>query len=253
MLVPCIKMYIDSSKNSSEIAVLRAPCFSGFNIIILKNPFVERSTPERCLSLSLKAWECDKVYIVISFSGGNNTISTAYECEWGEKMKWKRKLVLLRVSSVLMLLAALPMLVWCLNLINSATLDYDYAGAGCFGAALVYAFSLVMAIAGLTFAGRPYRYGWGRILAYIQLASGAILIFPLRSYGALTLPPLFVLTILYLFGAGWRNNHLFLTDSNIDENLPVTYQVVPQINFCSKCGNSVIPGDRFCSKCGNRI
>ncbi|MDD4298001.1 MAG: zinc ribbon domain-containing protein [Ruminiclostridium sp.] len=94
-------------------------------------------------------------------------------------MKWKRKLVLLRVSSVLMLLAALPMLMWCLSLINSAALDYDYAGAGCFG--------------------------------------------------------------------------LFLTDSNIDENLPVTYQVVPQINFCSKCGNSVIPGDRFCSKCGNRI
>jgi len=112
--------------------------------------------------------------------------------------------MLLRISSALMLLCALPMLLWCLNLINNAALDYDYAGVGCFGAALVYAFSMVTAIAGLTFAGRPYRYGWCRILAYIQLAAGVLLIFPLYAYTVLTLPLLFILTILYLFGAGWR-------------------------------------------------
>ncbi|NLV16702.1 MAG: hypothetical protein GXY50_05815 [Syntrophomonadaceae bacterium] len=115
-----------------------------------------------------------------------------------------RKRMLLRISSALMLLCALPMLLWCLNLINNAALDYDYAGVGCFGAALVYAFSMVTAIAGLTFAGRPYRYGWCRILAYIQLAAGVLLIFPLYAYTVLTLPLLFILTILYLFGAGWR-------------------------------------------------
>ncbi|NLB18456.1 MAG: hypothetical protein GX825_06960 [Syntrophomonadaceae bacterium] len=117
------------------------------------------------------------------------------------------KTVLLRISSALMLLVALPMLVWCLNLINNAALDYDYAGAGCFVAAIVYAFSMVTAIAGLSFAGRPYRYGWCRIVAYIQLAAGVLLIFPLQAYTILTLPPLFILTILYLFLVGWRIKH----------------------------------------------
>jgi hypothetical protein len=31
-----------------------------------------------------------------------------------------------------------------------------------------------------------------------------LLIIPLRSYAVLTLPPLFLLTVLYLFGVGWR-------------------------------------------------
>ena len=44
---------------------------------------------------------------------------------------------------------------------------------------------------------------------------------------------------------------LFLTDSGIDENLPTTYQLDPQINFCSQCGSCVVPGARFCGKCGN--
>lgn len=112
--------------------------------------------------------------------------------------------MLLRISSALMLFCALPMMLWCLNLINIAALDYDYAGVGCFGAVLAYAFSMVTAIAGLSFAAQSHRYRWCRRLAYIQLAAGVLLIFPLCSYAALTLPPLFILTVLYLFGAGWR-------------------------------------------------
>jgi hypothetical protein len=108
------------------------------------------------------------------------------------------------ICAILMLLVALPMLLWCLNLIGNASLDYDYAGAGCFWAAMVYAFSMVTGMAGIAFAGRPYRHRWCRTLAYIQLAAGVLLIFPLRSYAALTLPPLLILTILYLFGVGWR-------------------------------------------------
>jgi hypothetical protein len=46
------------------------------------------------------------------------------------------------------------------------------------------------------------RYGLG----YIQLAAGVLLLVPLGPYAALTLPPLFILTILYLFGVGWREN-----------------------------------------------
>ena len=115
----------------------------------------------------------------------------------------KPKLTLLRISSLLMLLAALPMLPWCLSLINNAALDYDYAGIGCFLAAIVYAFSVVTGILGLTFAGRLHRHRWCRTLAYIQLAAGVLLIFPLQAYTILTLPPLFIVTVLYLFGVGW--------------------------------------------------
>lgn len=121
-------------------------------------------------------------------------------------MNRKPKRALLRVSSLLMLLAALPMLLWCLNLIDNAALDYTYAGAGCFAAGIAYIFSMVTAIAGLAFAGKPHRYRWCRTLGYIQLAAGILLIVPLRSYAALTLPPLFLLTVLYLFGVGWREN-----------------------------------------------
>lgn len=131
--------------------------------------------------------------------------STSYPTARKEDyMNRKPKRVILRVSSLLMLLAALPMLLWCLNLIDNAALDYTYAGAGCFAAGIAYIFSMVTAIAGLAFAGRHYRYRWCRTLSYIQLSAGILLIVPLRSYAALTLPPLFLLTVLYLFGVGWR-------------------------------------------------
>jgi len=119
-------------------------------------------------------------------------------------MNRKPKRILLRISSLLMLLAALPMFLWCLQLVDNAALDYTYAGAGCFAAGITYIFSMVTAIAGLVFADKPYRHRWCRVLAYIQLAAGVLLIVPLRSYAALTLPPLFLLTVLYLFGVGWR-------------------------------------------------
>jgi hypothetical protein len=46
---------------------------------------------------------------------------------------------------------------------------------------------------------------------------------------------------------------LFLTSSSEDEDLPSTYQVDPQINFCPQCGSGVVSGARFCEKCGNRL
>jgi hypothetical protein len=73
-----------------------------------------------------------------------------------------------------------------------------------FSAGIAYIFSMVTAIAGLAFAGRLHRHRWCRMLAYIQLAAGVLLFVPLRSYAALTLPPLFLHTVLYLFGVGWR-------------------------------------------------
>ncbi len=105
-------------------------------------------------------------------------------------MNSKLKRVLLRISSVLMLLAALPMLLWCLGLIDNAALDYTYAGAGCFAAGIAYIFSMVTAIAGLAFAERLHRHRWCRTLGYIQLAAGVLLVYSLRSYATITLLPL---------------------------------------------------------------
>lgn len=119
-------------------------------------------------------------------------------------MNSKLKRVLLRISSVLMLLAALPMLLWCLGLIDNAALDYTYTGAGCFAAGIAYIFSMVTAIAGLAFAERLHRHRWCRTLGYIQLAAGVLLVYSLRSYATITLLPLFLSTVLYLVGVGWR-------------------------------------------------
>lgn len=68
-------------------------------------------------------------------------------------MNSKTKRALLHISSVLMLLIAMPMFLWYLHLIDNAALDYEYAGAGCFVAGIVYIFSIVTAIAGLALQG----------------------------------------------------------------------------------------------------
>lgn len=122
-------------------------------------------------------------------------------------MKTKLKTILVQISSLLMLVCALPMILWCLNLINNAALDYEYAGAGCFGAAMIYVFSMVTAIAGLSFSKKTYRYGWCQALAYIQTAAGIVLIIPLQAYAVLTLPPLFILTIFYLLALGRQEDY----------------------------------------------
>ena len=103
-----------------------------------------------------------------------------------------------------MILTAIPMIWWCLNLINSAAMDYTYAGAGCFAAAVLYTYSMVVAIAGLVFARRPYYHRWCRWLAFIQLVVGVLLIVPLSGYAALTLPPLLIFTIMYLIAVRKR-------------------------------------------------
>jgi hypothetical protein len=124
-------------------------------------------------------------------------------------MNSKTKQILLRIISLLMLIIALPMMLWSWNFINTASMDYYfyYAGLGCFIAGIIYVFSMVTAIAGLTFASKPNRYLWCRILSYIQLVAGILNIFLLLPYSILTLPPLFILTIAYLFLVGRRNKN----------------------------------------------
>jgi uncharacterized membrane protein HdeD (DUF308 family) len=127
----------------------------------------------------------------------------------GESMKTKKPLLLV-ISSVLMLICAIPLMLWCFSLIDSASVDrmpgYTYAGAGCFAAAMVYVFSMVTAVAGLVFAKTPHRRHWCRTLALIQLTAGVMLAIPMRAYAALTLPLLLILTVLYLIGARKRKD-----------------------------------------------
>lgn len=128
-------------------------------------------------------------------------------------MKTKKPLLLI-VSSVLMLVVAIPMIMWCLTLTDSASVDttygYTYAGLGCFTAGIVYTFSMVTAIAGLSLAKKPYRWRLCRPLAFTQLTVGVILFVPMRAYAVLTLPPLLVLSMLYLIGTRKRNEDIFL-------------------------------------------
>lgn len=113
-----------------------------------------------------------------------------------EFMKNKTKKVLLLISSILMLLAALPMILWCLKLIRSTSLNNDYSAFGLFVAGIVYVFSMITAIAGLVFAGKPHRYLWCRVLGYIQLIAGVLLIVPIHIYTVLALPPLLLLLVI---------------------------------------------------------
>ena len=43
---------------------------------------------------------------------------------------------------------------------------------------------------------------------------------------------------------------LFLSDIAPNENLPMTYQAVPQMKFCPKCGSPTDPDARYCGICG---
>lgn len=72
---------------------------------------------------------------------------------------------------------------------------------------MVYVFSMVTGIAGLSFSEKTYRYSWCRTLAYIQIAASIVLIFPLQPYAILTLPPLFILTIFYLLALGRQEDY----------------------------------------------
>lgn len=112
-----------------------------------------------------------------------------------------QKRVLLVVISILMIILAIPMTMWCLSLINSAALEYTYAGVGCFAASILYLFSILTAIVGLVCAKKPTSLRWCRFFGYIQMLVIIISIIPLNAYAVITIPPLLILTILYLLGA----------------------------------------------------
>ncbi len=46
---------------------------------------------------------------------------------------------------------------------------------------------------------------------------------------------------------------LFLSDAVLNERLPMTYQALPNMKFCPKCGAPVVPSARFCGSCGTKL
>jgi len=123
-------------------------------------------------------------------------------------MKPKVNKKILIISSAFMLLISLPMMLFTFNMVYSAS-PYDKSGEslqsiGLLIGAGIYIFSMLVAIAGLSFANKPYKYNWcsnlGLILMLITLLDAILL----RAYFIITMLPLLILNIIYITGT--RNN-----------------------------------------------
>ncbi len=116
-----------------------------------------------------------------------------------------KKRVLLLIISILMIPTAILMALFLVTQINSISEQthlpgQGYTGYGAAAAIILYLCSIVTAILGLIFMGKRSAKVC-RAAGWVQLAISLALIFPLREYAVLFLPPLWLLTVLYLIGA----------------------------------------------------
>ena len=63
---------------------------------------------------------------------------------------------------------------------------------------------MLVAIAGLSFANKPYKYNWCRNLGLILMLITLLDTILLRAYFIITMLPLLILNIIYITGT--RNN-----------------------------------------------
>ena len=86
--------------------------------------------------------------------------------------------------------------------INQASLDTSFplAGVGCFAAVILYLFSLVTAVVGLIWGKKPDCRPC-LLLGGVQLAAAVGITVLLKPYAVFVLPPVVILTVLYLMGA----------------------------------------------------
>ena len=123
-------------------------------------------------------------------------------------MKPKVNKKILIISSAFMLLISLPMMLFTFNMVYSAS-HYDKSGdnlqaIGLLIGAGIYIFSMLVAIAGLSFANKPYKYNWCRNLGLILMLITLLDAILLRAYFIITMLPLLILNIIYITGT--RNN-----------------------------------------------
>ena len=119
--------------------------------------------------------------------------------------KKSKKNIKLIISSSIMLLIALPMMLFTFNMIYQASpydIPVDYmVSLGLILGANIYIFSMIVAIAGLSFANKPYRYKWCRNLSFFLMFIILLDFFLLRAYFTITLGPLLLLNFIYLLGS----------------------------------------------------
>ena len=113
--------------------------------------------------------------------------------------------VLLCTSSLFMLILALPLTWWTFNMGLTAS-PYDMPGdslatLGCCVGAAAYVWSLPVAIIGLCALKKPHRWNWCRVLGWVCVALLVACVVMQRAYFVLTMPPLVLLTALYLIAA----------------------------------------------------
>lgn len=110
--------------------------------------------------------------------------------------KWKTALY---VCAGVMLVSAVPLALWCVSLINQASVNTDYPGAGigCFLALIGYALWVPFAVI-VFLCTKKDRFRVIRILAIVQLVYFAVCTGFLLPYTVLTLPPYLVLSMFLL-------------------------------------------------------
>ncbi len=111
---------------------------------------------------------------------------------------------LLYSSSTLMLLCAAPMAAWCVGYPANTSVAGAFVPSSHAAqiAAVVYGFSVVTALLGLSAGHGSLSLAWPRGLAWSQLAASALLVVVLHDRHLLVLAPLAVLTILLIYAMG---------------------------------------------------
>ena len=103
----------------------------------------------------------------------------------------------LKISSILMIIFAIPMAALSMVFLDSASREFTYAGLGCLIMAIIYLFSIITGILGLVFSKKENKKAC-KIFGWIQLIASVSNIFLLLGYAVFLLPPIAILTILYL-------------------------------------------------------
>jgi hypothetical protein len=130
---------------------------------------------------------------------------------------------LLITSCIIMLVSALPLMLWTFTMIYS-TSPYDAPGddlasLGCFFGAATYLWSVLPAVFGLAYSKKPHRYKCCRALGWITVTLLLACVVMQRVVFLFTTLPLAIMTTLYLIAAyaPKRREHMERREQNGSE------------------------------------
>lgn len=115
---------------------------------------------------------------------------------------------LLFFTSLLMLIIAIPMMIFTFDMVYTAS-PHDVPGDGLASLGMLvgagaYVYSMVVAIVGLVYYRKPYRHHWCRKVAWVLVLLLGIAFVLARAYFLIAMTPLVMLLSLYLWGARKR-------------------------------------------------